>query len=153
MRDGRDVFGEHFIDPHMRIIRVDRPGARGGEVRGDPRVSRINERVVLIIAGVIPACHINGVGAAAQAGERNRRLGRDRRLRAPGAVVESPFVVCVAPEVGRDRGAPVERAARPDGERGACGCRRDKGLAVNQDAGRVRAAAVVFRAVTVHEGG
>ena len=85
----------------------------------DARVGRINKWIVLVVAGVISAGDIDCVRTVGEAGQCNRRLGGNRRLGAPGAVVESPFVVSVTPEIRRHGGAPIERATRTHRKNGA----------------------------------
>ena len=55
VRNRRDVFRENLVDPDMHISRAHGPGARGGDVRSYARAGRVNEWVVLIVAGVVPA--------------------------------------------------------------------------------------------------
>ena len=117
-------------------------------MRGNTRVGRIDERIVLVVPRVIPARHSDRVGTVAEAGEIDRRLRGDRRLRAPQAVVQFPFVMGVTPKVGRHHRAPVERAAGRHAEHSAGRSVGADRLAVNQNTRRIQPAAVVFRPVT-----
>ena len=68
-RDRRVVTGEDLVQAHDGLHRVDDPRTRGGDVGGNARGGRINERVVLVETGVVLPDHIDGVRPLAETGE------------------------------------------------------------------------------------
>ena len=139
--EGRSVERENLIQPHIHQRGLHRPRSRSRDAPRLPGIRRIHQRVILVVARVVPTRHIHGVRSVTQAGEGDGVGTGQRQFVAPRAAVEPPAEVRVAPVVGRSAaGAPVERATGCDRERGAGRSVGADRLAEDQQAARIQSA-------------